>query len=123
MLLLNDGDVRFSLAIEGPTARVEARTGWLSAGFDAPVDEDEPRLWAADLATLLAAGAGAATLRPRHGWMETTFAMAKKDELHVSVHLQNAPDYLHEVRLFLNLRQSELAEIAAGCQEMRGERG
>jgi len=37
-----------------------------------------------------------------------TLVLGKKDELHLSVILQSAEDFLNEFKLFLNLSQNQL---------------
>lgn len=90
---------------------VRARTHWLTARFEETLDEDEATGLAERLSALAEAGAGVAELRPLAGWAELTFVMAKRERLHVSVRLQSAPDYLNEVRLFLDVPQEDLPAI------------
>lgn len=106
-MTLRDGETYLILAPN----HLEAGCGWARADIEFDIGRDEPRRWAERLADLAEEGAGAATVRSYSGQFQATFAMAKKDELHVSIILQDAPDYLNEFRLFLNLPQSSLLAI------------
>lgn len=106
-MTLRDGETYLRLAPK----LLEAGCGWARAEIELDLGRDEPLRWAERLADLSEEGAGAATIRSYSGQFQATFAMAKKDELHVSVILQDAPDYLNEFRLFLNLPQSSLLAI------------
>ena len=114
MVNLRDGATWIRLSRLAESVVVEAGGDWFSARTDVPYEPGEMATVAAALSELDAARAGAYRFVPMANWGEIVFAMAKKGELHISVRLQSAPDYLNEVRLFLNLRQDALPSIAGG---------
>lgn len=91
--------------------QVEIRTAWLFGRLTDRLRKEESENLAESLHALAEAAAGSTTFRAQENWLEATFAMAKKDELHLSLRLQSAPDYLNELRLFLDVPQSRLPEI------------
>jgi hypothetical protein len=91
---------------------VVAQTRWFRVDFHEYFVEGELEEWEAGIRRLHRDMAGSYTFRAMHNWLQVTYAMGKKGELHISILLQNAPDYLNEVRLFLNLDQSYLPEMA-----------
>lgn len=116
---LEDGSgVFFELRRAGDRVRVSASTGWCTAAFEERLTDEEIQDLADRLQTLAAEGAGSFTFEAFYNWLRLTFAMAKKDELHVSVTLQSAPDYLNELRLFLNLPQNSLPAIAESVRNL-----
>ncbi|CAN5695063.1 hypothetical protein BH11ARM2_BH11ARM2_33460 [soil metagenome] len=106
-MTLRDGETLLTITKN----RLKAGCAWAWADIAVEMEPDEPAAWAETLARLAEDGAGAVTLRSHSGQLQATFAMAKKSELHVSLVLQNDPDYLNELRLFLNLPQSDLIAI------------
>lgn len=98
--------------------RVVAETPWYRVDFWERFEEGEMEAWAEGLRQLHRDAAGAHVFRARLGWLQATIAMAKKGELHVSLLLQSGPDYLDEVRMFLNLEQSALPSIADEVAEL-----
>lgn len=104
---LQDGETFLEMA----SGRLEGGTSWVRADLVLQLEPSEPLAWAESLELLVRQGYGAETFRSYSGQFQTTFAMAKKDELHISFLLQDAPDFLHELRLFFNLPQSELPRI------------
>ncbi|RYG43977.1 hypothetical protein EON79_15905 [bacterium] len=104
---LQNGESRLEMDSKG----IEAQTQWVWTNLFWRLDPPEPLAWADALERLSVQGYGAETIRSHSGHFQATFAMAKKDELHVSVLLQYEPDFLDEFRLFFNLPQSELPRI------------
>jgi hypothetical protein len=121
---LTDGLTRFTLVAgeaEDPrfvSVRVTAQTPWLRAELDERLEREELSALAAALRKLHADMAGAHVFQTRQNWLELTIAMAKRGDLHVSIRLQSAPDYLNEVRLFLNLAQGQLPTLAERIEDM-----
>lgn len=91
---------------------ITAKTHWFQVSFGDHLIVGETEEWAAGLRKLHGDMAGSYVFRSMHGWLQITYAMGKKGELHVSIQLQHSPDYLNEVRLFLNLDQSYLPAMA-----------
>jgi hypothetical protein len=81
--------------------------GWFSVSFDEPL----PESWAFRADELFHQGHGSATLQTESGSVTITLVIAKKGELHVSLRLQQPPDFQPEVRLFFNLMQTDLPQI------------
>jgi hypothetical protein len=115
---LHDGATLFTIERIGgadPDAldvKATARSHWFEVVISERLERGELAQLAAGLRDLHTKMAGAYIFRSLTGWIEITFAMAKRGELHVSIRLQSAPDYLNEVRLFINLAQSDLPGIA-----------
>lgn len=109
---LRAGPSRFALERVGDAFRVGAETAWFRASFEEHLDAEEIGAWAAGLRQLHSDQSSAHIFRAHRSWLQVTIAMGKKGELHVSILLQNAPDYLDEVRMFLNLDQRDLPTIA-----------
>jgi hypothetical protein len=97
---------------------VGASCGWAQASFRAKLGSVELAELVTGLDALVAADSGAFSWTARENWASLTFVMAKRGELHLSVVLQQPPDYLHELRLFLNLRQVDLGQIRDGFRSL-----
>jgi|GEM_PF-2738725 len=124
-LLIQGGTSSFVLMVSAPIRQGEAveiiaETPWLRAWVISQLSEDEVRDWAYALEQLQIDGFGSHSFHAREGWGELTFVMGKRGHLHLSLRLQSAPDFLDEVRLFMNLEQSELPEIVRQLRELLG---
>ncbi|MGV3615108.1 MAG: WapI family immunity protein [Fimbriimonas sp.] len=118
---LHDGATLLTIERIGDAAgdvKAVARSHWFEVVISERLELGELVSFSQGLRELHAAMAGAYVFRSLTGWLEITFAMAKREELHVSIRLQSAPDYLNEVRLFINLAQSDLPRIADGVEEL-----
>jgi hypothetical protein len=80
---------------------------WLTVRFSEPL----PEHFRSECLSLAANGHGSRTLQTDNGTVTVTLVMAKRDELHISIRLQQPPDLLNEVRVFFNRPQSLLAEL------------
>jgi hypothetical protein len=113
---LRDGETYFRI----DETAIEAGTHWLSARVAEPLPAAEIAALARSLRELQREDAGHIVFRSHSGAVELTFVMAKRGELHLSVRLQSAPEYLDEVRLFLNLRRDDLPMIVETLSVAQG---
>lgn len=99
------------------SVRVQAGTHWFRVDFTESLIFPETDDWAEGLRQMHRDMAGSYVFRSLHGWLQVTYVMGKRGELHVSIQLQNYPDFLNEVRFFLNLDQTYLPKMAAEIEE------
>ena len=118
-LIGQDGAQLSLLGVSGShDVNVRASCGWAQASFRANIQATELDELLGGLDELIAAESGAYNWTARENWISLTFVMAKRGELHLSVVLQQPPDYLHELRLFLNMRQGDLGQIRDGFRNL-----
>jgi hypothetical protein len=118
--LIGQDGARLTLSDEAGVGglSVRASCGWADASFRSNLGLLELAQLVTGLDALIAADSGAFSWTARENWVALTFVMAKRGELHLSVVLQQPPDYLHELRLFLNLKQSDLGQIRDGFRSL-----
>lgn len=95
-------DVRIAARVEGL---------WFSAAVSILASADELKAAAMALADLESSGAGHYHWQLTEGSLDLMFAMAKKGELHVTVRMRSAPDYLDEVSALFELAQADLPRL------------
>lgn len=107
----------FSLARLGPMpedwVRIQVEVGcrWFRGHFETAFLASEIEGLALGLEDLHRDQAGSFEHDAYDGDMHITFAMGKRDDLAISLRLNSQPEFLHELRLFLNVEQSALPDI------------
>ena len=119
MLELNQADQLFRIErVSAALFSVEASTSWYRASYQTELRQEELSRWAHGAEQLRQLGAGSHLFDALSNCLRVETAMGKRGDFHVSIHLQNAPDYLNEVRLVFRLDQSVLPEVIAGLQSL-----
>ena len=118
MRLVDGHGSEFSLACSGTGLALTARTAWFESRLDFPISLAEIEALDRELARLEIDLAGSFTWRAEANVLEMTFVMAKRGDLNLSVRLQSPPDYLQEVRMFLDLKQADLPFIRQGLRTL-----
>jgi len=98
-----DGDVLW-LSVRGGTR-------WISLSTEEVIHRSELSGLIKQLQALQTANCGAVIFRAQENWINLTFAMGKREDLAITAVIQSRPDFLHEVRLVLNIPQALLGQI------------
>lgn len=95
--------------------RISARmkTAWAEGGLEIAFSDWTRGRWQHSIRKLISAGAGSAVLSTDDGELELTLAMSKREELMITARLQSPPEFLHEMRLVLELAQTDLVQLEA----------
>lgn len=99
-------------------ASVSAGTQWFKGGFEAEFHTKEIAAVIHELERLHVELAGGYRFQAYEGTVDMTFAMGKRGDIAVSVRLQYSPDYLHELRIVINIDQSYLPGIIDGFRSL-----
>jgi len=112
-MTLSSGGAVLELLIvaEPPTLDARMSTDWAEGRLQIAFTAVTRHRWYDAMQRLMIDGAGSAVLTTDDGEMELVLAMSKKDELLITARLQSPPDFMHEMRVVLELAQSDLLQL------------
>lgn len=97
--------------------RAKAASQWFRGGIQLNLHRGEIEALIQSLGHLQEERAGSYSFDSYEGELQMDFAMGKREDLAISVRLQN-PGLLHELRLYLNVDQTYLPELVQGFRDI-----